>query len=87
MGSPEGVGLAGGAECGVAVAEPRKRHRCAPVVVGPPRMVPIRPEDYELAVHTIAKMVAQWLDADGRTMPDTEQQRPDHPVADKPVAD
>jgi hypothetical protein len=38
--------------------------------------VPITPEDYELAVFTIARMIARWWDASGRKMPDTEQQRP-----------
>jgi hypothetical protein len=74
---PDGCGLyddgaAGGAACGVAVAELKKRRRCTPVVVRPPRTVPITPEDYELAVHAIATMIAQWWDANGRTMPDTE---------------
>jgi hypothetical protein len=54
------------------VAELKKRRRCTPVVVRPPRTVPITPEDYELAVHAIATMIAQWWDANGRTMPDTE---------------
>jgi hypothetical protein len=63
------------------VAEP-KRRRCTPVVVGPPRTVSITPEDYERAVHAIAAVIAQWWDANGRRMPDTEQQRLDHPSAD-----
>lgn len=64
------------------MADPKKRRRCTPVVVNPPRTVPITPEDYELAVHAIARMIAQWWDANGRTTPDTEQQRPEHPSAD-----
>ena len=76
-----GHGVAGGAGCGVAVAEPNKRRRCTPVVVGPPRTVPITLEDYEKAVHAIAAMIAQWWDANGRIVPDTERQRPDHPSA------
>ena len=55
----------------------KQRRRCTPVVVRPPTTVPITPEDYELAVHTIARMIAQWWDANGRKMADTEQQRPE----------
>jgi hypothetical protein len=35
--------------------------------------MPITPEDYKLAVDTIARMIAQWWDAHGRQLPDTEQ--------------
>jgi hypothetical protein len=41
--------------------------------------VPISEEDYELAVHAIATMIARWWDANGRKMPDTDSQDPDHP--------
>ena len=56
--------------------EAKKRRRCRSVVVRPSTIVPITPEDYELAVHTIARMIALWWDANGRKMPDTEQQPP-----------
>ena len=55
----------------------KQRRRCTPVVVRPPTTAPITPEDYELAVHTIARMIAQWWDANGRKMPDTEPQEPE----------
>lgn len=46
--------------------EPKKKQRrCTPVVVRPPRLVPITPEDHELAVHAIATMIARWWDANG----------------------
>lgn len=50
-------------------SEPVRRRRCTPVVVGPPRTVPITPDDYELAVHTIAAMIARWWEANGRQFP------------------
>jgi hypothetical protein len=55
------------------VSEPKKRRRrCTPVVVRPPKTAPITPEDYELAVYAIAAMIARWWDANGHQMPDTE---------------
>jgi hypothetical protein len=50
-------------------SEPVRRRRCTPVVVRPPNTVPITPEDYKLAVDTIARMIAQWWDAHGRQLP------------------
>jgi hypothetical protein len=55
------------------LSEPGRRRRCTAVVVGPPCTVPITPEDDKLAVDTIARMIAQWWDANGRQIPDTEQ--------------
>lgn len=48
-----------------------------------PRRSP--PRTTKLAVDTIARMIARQWDANGRAMPDTEQQPPGHPDADNPM--
>jgi hypothetical protein len=68
-------------------AAKKQRRRCTPVVVRPPTIVPITPEDYELTVHAIARMIAHWWDANGRKIPDTEQQRLESSEHRRPIAD
>jgi hypothetical protein len=46
-----------------------RRRRVTPVRVGPPKTVPITPEEYELVVSAIATMIAQWWETTGRHLP------------------
>lgn len=47
----------------------KRRRRCTPVIVRTPKTAPLSEEDYELAV---ARMAAQWWDANGRETTDNE---------------
>lgn len=49
---------------------PTQRKRVTPVKVGPPKTVPISDDDYRLAVHTLAGMIADWWASNSRIEPE-----------------
>lgn len=55
------------------MAGDKKCHRrSTPVIVRPPKTATLSEEDYELAVHAIARMVTRWWDANLHETTDNE---------------